>query len=425
MTNKNTEDILDLSEINDSDSLFEIDNTLTNKEEKKEDNPLNKSSSNDINKIKDELLIDNSEIILDKERKEEDINENLEENKEKDIIIEEEKIDNDIDTSIDEWFMDEINDLKEEVDTKKEKKSFFSSLFKKKEKKKEEDTNKNQTDDNLDDAWSNIFDEFTQDDSLLQEVDQIKEERNRDVFYYLVNTTKIFKILFILSLIWLSMVYGYIYVQNKLYEWNSVDNQLLWPFCYILLGDIKHDSLTFCTSITTLNDIYKKDLENIKNSQKNSIVSVVKKVYEIENFTKTKDVLFLSDKTDNKLKILEILEEFDNLKNEFAKVDKQIIQCSSFEINSEDKILSMKCNAYSAWFETWIRWFDWKNDNNSALKWTSITIANSFINFVNLESKTFRVINRQKLFKAENIVWSETGFTSKTPFTLKLKYNLD
>ena len=406
MTNKNTEDILNLSE---------IDNSLDDKKEteKKEEN----SWINDIEEIKYELLKNNTETKS-------DILTN-EVNSSKDI---EKKSEDIIDESIDDWFMDEINELKEEKKEKKEKKSFFSNLFKKKNKKeikKNEEIKEDNSDNILDDSWTNIFDEFSQDDSLLQEVDKIKEERNRDIFYYLVNITKVFKTLFILSLIWLTMVYWYIYIQNKLYEWDSVDNQLLDPFCFILLGDIKHNDLTFCTSITTLNDIYKKDLENTKNNQKNNIIWVVKKLYEIENFTNTKDVLFLKDKTDNKLKVLELLKEFDDIKNEFSKVDKQIIQCNSFEIDSENSTMSMKCNAYSAWYETWIRGFDGKNDANSALKWTSITIANSFINFINLESKIFKVINRQKLFKSENIVWSETGFTSKTPFTLKLKYNLN
>ena len=409
MTNKNTEDILGLSE---------IDNSLDDKKEteKKEEN----SWINDIEEIKYELLKNNTETKS-------DILTN-EVNSSKDI---EKKSEDIIDESIDDWFMDEINELKEEKEEKeekKEKKSFFSNLFKKKNKKeikKNEEIKEDNSDNILDDSWINIFDEFSQDDSLLQEVDKIKEERNRDIFYYLVNTTRVFKILFILSLIWLTTVYWYIYIQNKLYEWNSVDNQLLDPFCFMLLGDVKHNDLTFCTSITTLNDIYKKDLENIKNNQKNNIIWVIKKVYEIENFTNTKDVLFLKDKTDNKLKVLELLKEFDDIKNEFSKVDKQIIQCNSFEIDSENSTMSMKCNAYSAWYETWIRGFDGKNDANSALKWTSITIANSFINFINLESKIFKVINRQKLFKSENIVWSETGFTSKTPFTLKLKYNLN
>ena len=406
MTNKNTEDILGFSE---------IDNSLDDKKEteKKEEN----SWINDIEEIKYELLKNNTETKS-------DILTN-EVNSSKDI---EKKSEDIIDESIDDWFMDEINELKEEKNEKKEKKSFFSNLFKKKNKKeikKNEEIKEDNSDNILDDSWTNIFDEFNQDDNLLQEVDKIKEERNRDIFYYLVNITKVFKTLFILSLIWLTMVYWYIYIQNKLYEWDSVDNQLLDPFCFMLLGDVKHNDLTFCTSITTLNDIYKKDLENTKNNQKNNIIWVVKKLYEIENFTNTKDVLFLKDKTDNKLKVLELLKEFDDIKNEFAKVDKQIIQCNSFEIDSENSTMSMKCNAYSAWYETWIRGFDGKNDANSALKWTSITIANSFINFINLESKTFKVINRQKLFKSENIVWSETGFTSKTPFTLKLKYNLN
>jgi len=32
---------------------------------------------------------------------------------------------------------------------------------------------------------TNIFDEFNQDESLLDEVDQIKKSRNRDIYFYL------------------------------------------------------------------------------------------------------------------------------------------------------------------------------------------------------------------------------------------------
>jgi hypothetical protein len=59
-------------------------------------------------------------------------------------------------------------------------------------------------------------------------------------------------------------------------------------------------------------------------------------------------VVFLQDKTANKLKTLEILSAFDDLKNKFDNVDKEKIQCDNLEINNTNKILSMDCIAYSA-----------------------------------------------------------------------------
>jgi len=41
---------------------------------------------------------------------------------------------------------------------------------------------------------------------------------------------------------------------------------------------------------------------------------VLNKIYEIDNFLKTKEVIFLLNKSQNKFKILKVLEEFDNLK---------------------------------------------------------------------------------------------------------------
>jgi hypothetical protein len=32
------------------------------------------------------------------------------------------------------------------------------------------------------------------------------------------------------------------------------------------------------------------------------------------------------------------------------------------------------------------------------------------------------VLDRQKIFSSENIIWDSTGFTNKTTFYLKLKY---
>jgi hypothetical protein len=57
-------------------------------------------------------------------------------------------------------------------------------------------------------------------------------------------------------------------------------------------------------------------------------LGIIEKLYEVENFTKSKEVIFLLDKSSNKLKVLSILEEFDNLKNQFDNLDKEKIQCS-------------------------------------------------------------------------------------------------
>jgi hypothetical protein len=93
-------------------------------------------------------------------------------------------------------------------------------------------------------------------------------------------------------------------------------------------------------------------------------------------------------------------------------------------IDEKTNTLNMSCIAYSAWYESWIRWFDWKNDDDSYVKWTSVSIANSFLNYIDLESKSFTIINRQKIFKVDSIVWDKTWFTYKTPFKLSLKYNI-
>jgi hypothetical protein len=89
-------------------------------------------------------------------------------------------------------------------------------------------------------------------------------------------------------------------------------------------------------------------LENTENQQVESILGILKRLDEVANFNNTNEVLFLLDKSQNKLKVLNILEKFDNLKNEFDKIDKQKIQCNSLIIDSKKEILSMDCTAYSA-----------------------------------------------------------------------------
>ena len=440
MADKNTDiNNEDLLNIYDDDTIVEplvadIDN------KKVEESPM---------KIEEDIFIDTekTDIIIDIPERKEEIKKVVEP-----LITEE-------NTPVieDKWFESEIEEITEES----EKKSFFWNLFKKKDKvvdgnewtdkieefdlaweiwewdtnwnkkwffwdlfkKKDKDSiNKEENEDNIENNDSNIFDDFNQDDSLIDEIDQIKKERDKDLFYYVDKAWSIMQVLFILSLLGVSITYWYIYIQNKVFI-EKKDNQVLEPFCTLLLDNIHYD-WSFCTSISTLKSDYEFKLENTKKDQIADILNILQSLYKIENFTKTKDVVFLKDKTSSKLQILKILEEFDNLKTEFDKVDKEKIQCRSITITEKTKTLSMDCVAYSAWYEKWIRWFNWKNDADSLVKWTSVSIANSFLNYITLESKQFTIINRQKIFKSDSVIWVKTGFTNKTSFNLNLKYNI-
>ena len=125
---------------------------------------------------------------------------------------------------------------------------------------------------------------------------------------------------------------------------------------------------------------------------------------------------------------MEILNEFDKLKNEFApEGDKKIIQCQWVDITKEG-ILTMNCEAFSPqWFsatkrENAIVWIT-GDRNTSVIEGTSMTVAHSFINFIdkNQDSK-FKVLESPKTLETKEVmnVWD---FSYSTSFQLKLQYS--
>jgi hypothetical protein len=54
---------------------------------------------------------------------------------------------------------------------------------------------------------SNIFDDFNQDESLLEEVDQLKQERERDVYFYINKAGSTLQLTFVLLLLLLSILH--------------------------------------------------------------------------------------------------------------------------------------------------------------------------------------------------------------------------
>jgi hypothetical protein len=95
-----------------------------------------------------------------------------------------------------------------------------------------------------------------------------------------------------------------------------------------------------------LNKKYLQKITDIKSKQVKELKEIAVHSYKLENFDKTKEASFLKYKTNNKLKVLEILEKFDDLKNSFEPIEKSRINCYNIEINSEE-ILSAKCDIYS------------------------------------------------------------------------------
>jgi hypothetical protein len=212
----------------------------------------------------------------------------------------------------------------------------------------------------------------------------------------------------------------YIYIQNNKLIY---DKWFLDPVCKFIIWDTPiPENTTFCSSLSYTESYYTDELENIKLEYSQNIFSMLIWIYESENFSKTKEVSFLLNKTETKLKTLDIIEKFDKLKLDFLWIEKRRVQCNNLMIDSNTSILTMDCESYSKWYESNIIWFSW-NKTDSTIGWTSISVANSFLNFIEKNSVDFELINRQKIFDTVNTVWEKSGYTMKTPFDISLKIN--
>lgn len=263
---------------------------------------------------------------------------------------------------------------------------------------------------------SNLFSDFNTDISMEKD---LKEKKDKNMFYYLQISLKIFQITTWIFVFILILFLSYIFVQKSE---NIVDNHYLDPICFILNGEVP--VLWWgCSSVTVNEKILDEEKNRIKEEYSKQVLWILPTVYETESFLNTKEVDFLVSKSKSKLKVLDILEKFDFYKSDFTWFDKKKIQCSEISIDWKNKILSMKCEAYAAWY-TKIIWFSWdKTKEQDYVNWTSVSIANSFINFLEKNAKKyFLVIDRQKLFESEVLKWID-WYTNKTTFNLKLKIN--
>lgn len=272
--------------------------------------------------------------------------------------------------------------------------------------------NKDQTEQNL--KESDIFEWFTADAELLQEVDEFEQKQSKDMYDYANMSWNGFKVMNILLFVSILVLWAYIYIQK---DDQMSDAPLLAPICGLFLWD----SYTWdsCASISFKKSELSSVIEETKSKQLVAIGNVIQPLYLSTDFVNSSEVVFLYDKTKTRLKPLSILEEFDRLKNQFENADKSALECSNIEI--KDNIMSAKCDAYSSDWDKTIVLPD--GNASSRIGGTSISIASSFLDYIENNSSTLRVLEKPKYFSSENVAGENGGYTKKTTFFLQLEYN--
>ena len=263
---------------------------------------------------------------------------------------------------------------------------------------------------------SNIFDEFDIDGEIINELEENKVKK--DWMFYIQKIWNFFVYVnFILFIIVVSL-FSYIYIETS--DSNLFNSKEYLDSIWIC-NFLNWTDTSFMWACSWLSHtIQKIDFLNKKQSEENleKVIDILKKSYEINSIKNSKEALFLIDKSKNKNDPIKILNEFDILKNDFASVEKRRIQCDNIIIDWN--ILKASCSSYSAgWYKN-IPWFKWEKTIYT-LKWTSITLASSFINYL-WNSSMFNVINKQKMFESVPYFW-EWNFSHKTNFKIEIQYN--
>lgn len=261
---------------------------------------------------------------------------------------------------------------------------------------------------------SNIFDEFENNQDLKEEISEIKEKK--DNIYYISKLWSVFQSMFWLILFF--SIFAYFYISFQENE-DQFKNQSFNSVCPLLIFNIPN-IYDGCSSIYWLNKDYKIQLNKTKKDIVDNIVSISKDLYENNNFYRSKEILFLLENSENKLQTINILNSFSTLRKEYSPLDLDKIKCDNIKI-SNNNVFTASCVAYSYPFENNIKWFNW--ENNSRTKWTSISRAVSFLNYIELKYPDFSVIDKQKSFTSEKITNKDTWFTNQTKFNLKLLYS--
>lgn len=272
---------------------------------------------------------------------------------------------------------------------------------------------KNNSEENEKLNTSNIFDEFDVDDETRQEIEKINIKK--DPIYFISKISSFMRTLNFLLFFIIIIVLSYIFVQ-KTESTFFEQKDYLAPFCTIL-NWFDYQSWSTCSSLTiSLNNINKKN-KQLEKKYLLKIIPIITKSYEIENIQNSQKALFIINKSKNKNNPINILNEFDKLKNQFRGIEKQKMTCN--KINIHNDILEARCSTFSTAWHTGIPWLKWEKSVDR-IEGTSISLASSFLNFID-KNDTFSLMEEQKTFNRIPYFW-EGNYIYKTDFRLKIKY---
>lgn len=258
---------------------------------------------------------------------------------------------------------------------------------------------------------SNIFDEF-ETGELQGELEAKKQKK--DLYDYLSMAWWAISVIFWIWFVIALMGFGYSFYQNTDSEDGSA---LLSPICFLFTWDTPSINGTNCNSITSLNTYYKDKIADTKESQFTKINSLLEEVYKIENFNKSKEVIFLTTQSQNKVPVTEILNDFDNLIYEYDSSKLNQIQCKNIQID-DSMVITMTCSTFTGDSDRSIRGMS----GNDKINGTSITLASSFLYYIENNSDKFIIQDKQRTFKKEPYYSDDNIYTSQTKFELKMQY---
>ncbi len=287
--------------------------------------------------------------------------------------------------------------------------------LKKPEKSKDWDAEKEK---NL--TTDNILDVFSKDmmDEKKKELkDSLKE---KDPVIYLNKATWVLKFWFFVCLFFWGVLSAYSFIQN-----NEEASQLsiLEPICFMFLWKEVSSQYDGCTSVLSAQKYYDEELKVIKEDQAEKVASILERVYSLENFLFSEDIAFILEKSSEKLPVIEMLSEFNELKDAFEPTKKvYAVECNDIEIN-DNLELNISCSAYSSdWSDSNIMWFNGQT-NSKKISGTSISVASSFVNFLKKKAENFHIVDSTKIYNYSTKIeeWKER-YTKRTDFDVNMRY---
>lgn len=261
----------------------------------------------------------------------------------------------------------------------------------------------------------NIFDEFTDSQDIQNEIKQVEQQEHKDLYYYLKHLNTVFICVNVLVFFIVITMFSYNYIQK---QETKTSYNFLAPICSIFLWDVNKNDGN-CYSVSSMLNEYQNKLTQEQSGQGQRILPLLWEVYSLENFNLSKKVSFILEKSQKRLRPLEILWEFDRIKNKFSPTDKWEISCYDIFISWWE--VNITCESFSSDWNTDIISFEDERISQLSGWGTSISRASSFINFIeNLPDSRLEVVEKPETFVSKSIQLGP--YTQSTTFQLQLRY---